>query len=316
MTPIAAKAGDERMADAVEEFILWLVVEKGRAEKTIEAYRRDLRAYVDFLAERKSSVEGAASEDVVAFAHSLRARNLSASSISRKLAAIRGLHRFMLTEERRTSDPTADVELPKVPKGLPKAISEAEVVSVIEAVEGRGAVARRDRAVLEVLYGTGARISELVGMSFSDVDLQDGAIRLMGKGGVERIVPLGRHAGLALLQWFEPQGRSELEPKRWKRRSDAEAVFLNQRGSRLSRQGAWGVVRRYGLAAGLGSRLTPHVFRHSCASHMLANGADIRAVQEMLGHASISTTQVYTLVDKEHLKEIYRAAHPRAHGFT
>jgi integrase/recombinase XerD len=209
-------------------------------------------------------------------------------------------------------DPTASVDTPRVPAGLPKALSESEITALLDAVAGTDAVARRDRALLEVLYGTGARISEACGLRLGDIDLDGSLVRLFGKGAKERVVPLGRLAARALAEWLAPEGRGELTPERWARRGDAEAVFLNQRGGRLSRQGAWAIVRRHGDAAGLGERLTPHVLRHSCATHMLDHGADIRAVQELLGHASISTTQVYTLVSTERLFSAYDAAHPRA----
>jgi integrase/recombinase XerD len=204
------------------------------------------------------------------------------------------------------------VEVPRSPRGLPKALTEAEVELLLGSITGTDPIARRDRAVLEVLYGTGVRIGELSGMSLSDLDLDAGLVRVFGKGSKERIVPLGRYALRSLVEWLGPQGRPVMEPEVWKRRSDADAVFLNQRGGRLQRQGAWLVVRKAGDAVGLGSRLTPHVLRHSCATHMLDHGADIRTVQELLGHASISTTQVYTLVSGERLRSVYRAAHPRA----
>ena len=204
------------------------------------------------------------------------------------------------------------MEIPSLPRGLPKALSVAQVVSLMDAVVGDDPAARRDRAVLELLYGTGCRISEAGSLSLPDVDLHDGLVRVTGKGAKERIVPLGRGAAEALERWMAPEGRGALEPDRWARRGDAEAVFLNRRGGRLSRQGLWLVVRRHGDAAGIGSELTPHVLRHSCATHMLDGGADIRIVQEMLGHASISTTQIYTKVSTERLRAIYRAAHPRA----
>lgn len=212
------------------------------------------------------------------------------------------------------TDPAADVEVPRVPQGLPKALSEEQIERLLESPVGDEPAIRRDRAMLEVLYGAGLRISELVGLSLSDLDLGSGLLRVHGKGGKERVVPIGRMARRALEAWLGPGGRAELEPERWARRTDEEAVFLNQRGRRLSRQGAWGIVRKYGDRAGLGDRLTPHVLRHSCATHMLDRGADIRAVQELLGHASISTTQIYTLVSTQRLWAVYEAAHPRAQG--
>jgi integrase/recombinase XerD len=166
--------------------------------------------------------------------------------------------------------------------------------------------------MLELLYATGARISEVVGLSVGDIDFDESLVRLFGKGSKERIVPYGSAAGAALDEWFSPSGRAEMVPARWKRRDDAEAVFLNQRGGRLSRQGAWLVINKYGELAGIRDHLSPHVLRHSCATHLLDHGADLRIVQEMLGHASISTTQVYTKVSQERLWEVYRSAHPRA----
>ena len=313
---LAAHDGSEPVVldECVEDFLAWLVIEKGRASNTVESYRRDLRRYQGHLGRRGKDTLSATVDDIVAFVHVLQGDGLAAASVTRTLVAVRGLHRYLVADEKRLDDPAVDVEIPPVPRGLPKALTVAEVASVIDAVAGTDHVARRDRAILETLYGTGARVSELVGMSFADIDLHDGLIRLLGKGGTERIVPLGRHAASALQQWFEPQGRPQMEPERWARRSDADAVFLNQRGARLSRQGAWGVVRRYATEVGLGDRLSPHVLRHSCATHMLDHGADIRTVQELLGHVSISTTQVYTKVSIERLMNVYRAAHPRATG--
>jgi integrase/recombinase XerD len=199
-----------------------------------------------------------------------------------------------------------------VPRGLPKALSEADVARLLDAVTGDDAVARRDRAILEVLYGTGMRISELVGLSLADVDLVDRLVRVFGKGAKERVVPLGRLAAEALEAWLAPAGRGAMEPDRWRRRGDAEAVFLNQRGGRLTRQGAYGILRGHARRVDLDDRISPHVLRHSCATHMVDHGADIRAVQELLGHASISTTQVYTKVSTERLFAAWREAHPRA----
>ena len=170
----------------------------------------------------------------------------------------------------------------------------------------------RDRAILEVLYGTGCRISELCGLSIGDVDLHDAMARVVGKGDKQRLVPLGRMAVKALTEWLSPVGREQLVPAQWKKRDDATSVFLNQRGGRLSRQGAWGVVRHYATEAGLEDRVHPHVFRHSCATHMLDHGADIRTVQELLGHASLTTTQIYTKVSVDRLRSAYDLAHPRA----
>ncbi|MEJ5255151.1 MAG: site-specific tyrosine recombinase XerD [Acidimicrobiales bacterium] len=296
----------------VEELLSWLSAERGRSANTLAAYRRDLRAYCRWLAAQAVALDEVQEQHITAYIAHLRDLGRAASSVARALVAVRALHRFLAEEGHHSGDPAADVEVPRVPQGLPKALSEQEVERLLAAVTGDEPFALRDRAILEMLYGTGVRISELVGLSLGDLDLEGGLVRVFGKGAKERIVPLGRFARAALGAWLGPGGREQLVPERWARRTDADAVFLNQRGGRLSRQGAWGIVRRYGLAAGLGDRLTPHVLRHSCATHMLDHGADIRAVQELLGHASVSTTQVYTLVSTERLRAVYESAHPRA----
>lgn len=296
----------------VDDFLTALRVERGRSINTLKAYANDLRCYVAWLDERGLTL-GEVTETVVEdYVNELRAGDRAPSTVKRTLVSVRGLHRFLATETEGVADPTATVEVPRSPKGLPKALSEEEIGRLLGSVTGTDAVARRDRAILEVLYGTGLRISELSGMSLSDLDLDAALLRVFGKGSKERIVPLGRYALTALVDWLGPQGRPLLEPERWARRDDSDAVFLNQRGGRLQRQGAWLVVRHAGDRVGLGDRLTPHVLRHSCATHMLDHGADIRTVQELLGHASISTTQVYTMVSGERLRSVYRSAHPRA----
>ena len=312
--PLAADpaAGAVVLPLDVEDFLTWLTTEKGRSANTVAAYRRDLRAYQRWLEAHGltwTSVRGA---DLAEYVAALRAEGKAASSVARALVAVRSCHRFLVDEDLAEVDPGGDLEMPRVPAGLPKALTEPEVERLLEQVQGTDAVARRDRAILEVLYGTGARVSELVGLSLADVDLDRRLLRVFGKGAKERVVPLGRLAATALVEWFDPEGRPRFEPERWARRGDEEAVFLNRRGGRLSRQGAWGVVHTYGDRAGLGERLTPHVLRHSCATHMLDHGADIRVVQELLGHASVSTTQVYTKVSPERLRAVYESAHPRA----
>ena len=295
-----------------EEFLSWLAVERGRAANTLSAYRRDLRAYETWLAGRGLAVGDVTEPVVEAYVAALRAAGRRPSSVARALVAVRSLHRFRVDEGTTTIDPTGEVGVPKVPQGLPKALTENEVTTLINAVTGEDARARRDRALLELLYGTGMRISEAVGLSLGDLFLDEGMVRAFGKGSKERIVPVGRLARQAMESWLGTGGRAGMVPARWARRGDAEAVFLNRRGGRISRQGAWGIVRRYGNRIGLGDRLTPHVLRHSCATHMLDHGADIRVVQELLGHASIATTQVYTKVSTERLLAAYDNAHPRA----
>jgi integrase/recombinase XerD len=295
-----------------EEWLSWLAAEKGRAATTLAAYRRDLEAYVRWLGGTPlGDVEPGTIETYVGH---LRGEGRAPSTVARMLVAVRSLHRFLTDEGDADVDPGRAVDAPRVPRGLPKALSEDEVTTLLDAVVGDDPIARRDRAVLEVLYGTGMRISELVGLSLRDVDVDAGFARVLGKGSKERIVPLIGMAAAALSAWLAPSGRGALEPERWARRGDAEAVFLNARGGRLSRQGAWLVVRKHGDRVRLGDRLSPHVLRHSCATHLLDHGADIRVVQELLGHASISTTQVYTLVSTERLRSAWAQAHPRAAG--
>ena len=293
-----------------EEYLAWLVAERGRAPTTVAAYRRDLQAYARWLEGRRLvDVDAGMIEAYVA---ALRATGRSPASVARAIVAVRSLHRFLADDGIAPTDPGAAVDTPRVPRGLPKALSEDEVNALLGAVVGFDPVGRRDRAILEVLYGAGLRVSELVGLSLGDLDLEGGSLRAFGKGSKERVVPLVGMAADAVREWLAPSGRGALEPEQWARRGDAEAVFLNTRGGRLSRQGAWGVVRRYGDRVGLGDKLTPHVLRHSCATHLLDHGADIRVVQELLGHASISTTQVYTRVSTERLRAAWASAHPRA----
>jgi integrase/recombinase XerD len=296
----------------VEEFLSWMLAEKGRSANTIAAYRRDLTGYCSWLGERRLGVLDVSRDDLVNWLVDQQASGAAPSSVARRLAAVRMFHRHLASDAIRPDDPSVDVEGVRVPSGLPKPLTEAEVESLIAAVVVTAPVHRRDLALIELLYATGARISEAVGLSIGDLDLDARLVRLFGKGSKERIVPFGASAATALEDWFSPNGRARLVPDRWRRRDDAEAVFLTTRGRRLSRQAAWAVVRRYGARAGLAEQLSPHVLRHSCATHLLDHGADLRVVQEMLGHASISTTQVYTKVSQERLWDVYRSAHPRA----
>ncbi len=295
-----------------EEFLSWMAAERGRAVNTLAAYRRDLKGYWSWVHERGLDLVSVAGTDIESFVSQRRTVGAPAS-VARQLAAIRMLHRFLVEEGLRSDDPTGDLEGVRVPAGLPKPLSEAEVTSLLDAVVGADPVSLRDRAMLELLYATGARISEVCGLSIGDVDLERRTARLYGKGSKERLVPVGRVAIEALRAWQGESGRKHLVPARFARRGDAEAVFLNQRGGRMTRQLAWSVVKTYGRRAGIDeAHLSPHVLRHSCATHLLDHGADLRVVQELLGHASVSTTQVYTKVSTERLMQVYRTAHPRA----
>ncbi len=295
-----------------ERFLTWMRVEQGRSDRTIEAYGRDIAQYESYLATAKSNSRVVKSAVIEKYVGQLRANERAPKSIARQFAAIRMFHRFMLDEGLRTDNPTAFIDGVKVPSGIPKALSEEEVELLLNAVTGVDSLAVRDRALLEFLYATGARVSEACGLSMSDVDMESNVARVFGKGSKERIVPFGRHAKDALESWLGAGGRPILCPQQWAKRDHADAVFLGSRGTRLSRQAAWGIVRKYAMLAGIKSELSPHVLRHSCATHMLVHGADLRIVQELLGHASVSTTQVYTKVDNEVLFEMYRESHPRA----
>ena len=307
-------APDDLVPLEVEEYLSWLRLERGRAPATVEAYRRDLLAWWGHLRSLGRAVTDVSEDDLVGWVHHLDRSGLARSTVKRRVVAARNLHRFLAEEGVVASDPGAAVAPPPASRGLPKALREDEVTALLDAVAGHDPVARRDRAILETLYGTGVRISELVGLSLRDLDLHDGFMRVVGKGDKERVVPVLGAANQALAAWLTLEGRGALIPKRWRRRDDEEAVFLNQRGGRLGRQGTWLVVKAHGDRVGLGDRLTPHVLRHSCATHLLDHGADIRAVQELLGHASIGTTQLYTKVSDERLVAAWRSAHPRAGG--
>jgi integrase/recombinase XerD len=296
----------------VEDFLSWMSAERGRARNTLSAYRRDLGAYCAWLTQRGLDPLTVQSGDLIDFVGERKASGAATSSIARQLAAIRMAHRHLAVEQHRPDDPTIDLEGVRVPSGIPKPLTEDQITNLLAGAVGTTPQRRRDLALLELLYATGARISEAVGLSMGDIDFDERLVRLYGKGAKERIVPYGGAAASALDAWFAPDGRGLLVPRQWRRRDDAEAVFLNLRGGRLSRQAAWMIVKKYGQAAGIATALSPHVLRHSCATHLLDHGADLRVVQEMLGHASISTTQVYTRVSQQRLWDVYRSAHPRA----
>ncbi len=290
------------IADAVAEYLASLSVERGLSAATVAAYRRDLRDYVTFLEGRPPSADL-----IDEFLGTLRARGLASSSISRKTAAVRGLHRFLVIEGAADVDPTATIVAPRPGMRLPKALEVDEVFRLIEAPDVGTPLGRRDRALLEFLYGSGARVSEAVALDTIDLDLEDRTALVTGKGGKQRMIPVGGQAVVAVERYL-PDRRRLVGSK-----PDPGAVFLNARGRRLTRQGVWGIVRKAADAAGLPAHAVhPHVLRHSAATHMVQAGADLRSVQEMLGHASISTTQVYTKVSPQHLIEVYVESHPRS----
>lgn len=311
--------GADVLDGLLAEHATWLAVERGLAANSLAAYRRDLSRYARFLRSHGCADPARVGEaTVAAFVEHLGGLRdddgrplLAPASIARSLVAVRSFHRFCAEEGFAPNDPSEEVGAPRVPQGIPKALSEDEVEALLGAVSGDGPRPWRDRAILETLYATGMRISELVGLDLGDVDLDGGSARVLGKGAKERLVPFGRTARSALERYLR-DGRPLLERPRARTLADGDAVFLNARGGRLTRQGCWKIVRAAGDRVGLGDRLSPHVLRHSYATHMLDHGADIRVVQELLGHASLATTQVYTKVSPERLRAVYESAHPRA----
>jgi integrase/recombinase XerD len=300
------------------------MVERGLAAHTLEAYRRDLERYAAALAGRGvTAIGGVRTQDVAAFLAGLRAGDeehppLAASSAGRAVVAVRGLHAFAAAEGLAAGDPARPVRPPAPPRRLPKAISVTAVERLLQAAgTGEGPAPLRDRALLELLYGTGARISEAVGLDVDDLELVaadmrvPAAVRLAGKGGRQRVVPVGSYARAALEAYLVRARPTFAAAAR--QAPPSPAVFLNARGGRLTRQGAWAVLRAAAGRADL-AEVSPHTLRHSFATHLLDGGADVRVVQELLGHASVTTTQIYTLVTVDRLREVYAAAHPRALG--
>ena len=309
---------------AVRTYLDHLVVERGLAENSVKSYRRDLRRYLAYLDSVGVTALDQVTERIVSgFLMALREGNsehppLSATSAGRSVVAVRGFHKFAVKDGLATSDPSAGVRPPTPAKRLPKAIALGDVEKLLEAAGAPGtALAMRDRALLELLYGTGARISEAVGLDLDDLelDLDDASgstVLLRGKGSKERIVPVGSFARDAV-QAYVVRARPELlGMSKGATRERAGAMFLNARGGRLSRQSAWSVIVKAAERAGITAEVSPHTLRHSFATHLLEGGADVRVVQELLGHASVTTTQVYTLVTVDSLREVYAAAHPRA----
>jgi integrase/recombinase XerD len=308
-----ARTSRDTVDEQARRFFDHLAVERGLSRNTVDAYRRDLSKYVAYLHEQGIGDAARASETNIArYVEWLSSRNLGegrryrASSVARALAAVRMFHRFLLREGEADSDPAAAVVRPKVPRSLPRPLTIDQVEAILEAPGDADPVALRDSAILETMYGAGLRISELVGLDVDDVDAEDGSVRAMGKGSKERIVPLGSYA-LAALDAYLTRARPSLARSR-----SGPAMFLNQRGGRLTRQGVSNILQGAVRRAGVRKRVTPHMLRHSFATHLLEGGADVRVVQELLGHASLSSTQIYTLVTGDRLREEYFTAHPRA----
>lgn len=313
--------GADTVADVrvIDEFVSHLRSERGLAANTITAYRRDLVLWRMYCASRRIPLDAIQTKELTDFLDRVRSgafpasTPLASSSVARLLVSVRSLYRFMSREGYTHADPTSKIGSPARARSIPKAIKLEEVEKLVELPSRDDSLGRRDRAILEMLYGTGVRISELVGLDVDDVDLEQGALLVRtGKGSKSRRVPVGRAARTAVGAYLT-QTRPVLVA-RSEGSSAQGALFLNARGGRLSRQGCWKIVKGYARGAGLGQLVSPHTLRHSFATHMLDAGADIRVVQELLGHASLATTQVYTLVSDRRLREVYLAAHPRARG--
>ncbi|MDD4169932.1 MAG: site-specific tyrosine recombinase XerD [Desulfotomaculaceae bacterium] len=296
------------MKKLIDEFIYYLAVERGLAKNTIMSYQLDLIGYLEFCRSYGlSSLEQADRNTVMSYLFQLQLTGCSPATVSRHLAATRSFYKYLVSEDTITKDPTTELEFPKLTKKLPRVLTLAEMELLLGQPLLSEPIGIRDKAMLELLYATGLRVSELVSLNMEHVNLESGFIRCFGKGAKERIVPLGDVAARYLKEYLI-RGRSKLKTSS----SDISTLFFNQRGRRLTRQGCWKIIKKYALKANIDKEITPHTFRHSFATHLLENGADLRSVQEMLGHEDISTTQIYTHLTKQRLKEVYNRSHPRA----
>ena len=294
---------------AIEDYIHFIQVERQLSANTLASYRRDLENYVQFLQEAEGMTDFRRVERTTILRHleQLRMQGKTSRTIARHISSIRSFHQFLLREKRAETDPTVHLEMPTIEQKLPNVLSIEEIEAILIAPNRSKPQGIRDVAMLELLYGSGMRISELIALDLADIHLTMGFVRVFGKGGKERIVPLGKSALTALSAYLDG-ARGQLQGKYPK----TEAFFINQRGKRLTRQGCWKLMKEHALKAGIQHELTPHTLRHSFATHLVENGADLRAVQEMLGHADISTTQIYTHISKTRLSEVYKQFHPRA----
>lgn len=294
------------MQDALlDAFIAYLRAERNLAPKTVDAYGTDLRGYLEFLAQRRIPAETVTREDVLEHLAELAKNGLSPRSRARHLAAIRGFHRFLEDEKLRAGDPTEDLDTPKHAQKLPVFLSLKEVEALLQAPDERTIAGVRDRAMIELLYATGLRVSELISLKVADISLDEGYLLAFGKGRKERVIPIGRMATEKVRAYVQGARVQLLKG------GDSRALFITQRRAAFSRMGFWKLLRRYALKAGIKKRLSPHKLRHSFATHLVERGADLRAVQAMLGHADLKTTQIYTHVNAERLKAVYQAHHPR-----
>jgi integrase/recombinase XerD len=294
---------------AISSFLMHVKVEKGLSVNTVSAYRRDLVKFEGFAKKRKLVVNTVSRDDLVDFLAGLYRDNLESRTVARQLVTLRNFFRWAQVQDLVKEDPSINLESPKIRRSLPGYLRLEEVEKLLNQPDEKTTLGLRDRAMLEVLYSTGLRVSELVGLRLSDLDHKAGCVRCIGKGDKERIVPVGRKA-LGMVDRYMREARPALLKQG--KASSNPALFLNRRGVALSRVGVWKILSAYGRRAGLRTALTPHMLRHSFATHLLEGGADLRSVQLMLGHADISTTQIYTHVVEERLKQVYKAHHPRA----
>ena len=297
------------IASTISSFLMHVRVEKGLSSNTVSAYKRDLSKFDTFSQKRKLSLEAVSRDDLVDFLAGLYRQKLESRTVARHLVTLRNFFRFAQVQELVAADPSVSLESPKIRRSLPGYLRLAEIEKLLEQPNAKTALGLRDRAMLEVLYSTGLRVSELIGLRVMDLDTKVGCVRCIGKGDKERIVPVGRKA-LAVVEKYVREARPKLFGKG--KPASSPALFVNRRGEALSRVGVWKILSAYGRRAGLRVALTPHMLRHSFATHLLERGADLRSVQLMLGHADISTTQIYTHVVEERLKQVYKAHHPRA----
>ena len=297
------------MEDQLKDFIHFLIVEKGLAKNTIISYERDLKSYIKYFrnVEQLTNFNDVERIHIIHFLGYLKEQGKSSRTLARHVASIRAFHQFLLRERVSDHDPSVHIETPKLERTLPKVLNLVEVETLLESPDTKDQYGIRDKAMLELLYATGIRVSELIGLQTGDVHLTMGFVRCIGKGNKERIIPIGKTA-LAALEHYVNNGRSHFISKK----HHDNALFLNHHGKQLTRQGFWKILKKLAKGAGIEKELTPHTLRHSFATHLLENGADIRAVQEMLGHSDISTTQIYTHVTKTRLKDVYSKFHPRA----
>jgi integrase/recombinase XerD len=297
---------DSPASPELNAFLDYARVEKGLASNSIASYRRDLLKFTAFLRHQGVGLESATRDDIRNFLAELGRKGLTARSRARHLVSVRNFFRFLLKDGKVRSDAAAEIDLPQVGQSLPRHLAEAEVDALLAQPDGSTAIGLRDKAMLELLYATGLRVSELVNLRWEDFDLNLGILRCVGKGSKERLIPVGKSA-LKAVEAYVRSGRPALLKDR-----AMSFLFLNHRGGRLSRVGFWKILAQYGRHAGITTPLTPHLVRHSFATHLLERGADLRSIQLMLGHSDISTTQIYTHVMKERLRQVYRTHHPRA----